>query len=84
MAGLSGAAAKTGLPEGLDLALVDVVPCCLPGLESKIGSPHPCLGEHRQTAGAGRAACEHTPPVAERQTAGNEIQNASLPQLVVQ
>ena len=66
----------------LGLALANVVPDCLPALVSKTGSPRPCLGEHRRTAGIGRAACEHTratPPVAERQAAGNEIQNAALP-----
>ena len=70
-------------PGELGLARVDVVPYCLPVLVSKIGLLHPCLGEHRQTAGTGCAACEHT-PVAERQNAGNEIQIASSPQLVVQ
>ena len=71
-------------PGELDLTHVDVVPHCLPVLVSKTGLLHPCLGEHRQTAGTECAACEHTPPVAERQNAENEIQNVSSPQLVVQ
>ena len=38
-------------PGELDRALVNVVPDCLPILVSKTGSPHICLGEHRETAG---------------------------------